>query len=395
MRQSIRIGRIAGIDVEVNGSVLVVLGLLSWALSGSLLPAAAPGEPSVAYRIAGVVVAAVFLVCVLAHELAHAMVARWCGTGVRRITLWLLGGVSEFDDEPANPSAEFVIAVAGPLMSVTVGIAAGLAAVWARAAGFGDLATAATRADRPDVDAAWIEAVRDDCPHPEHVAAYARIVETAAFRRDIASHAERISAQAADPQSRGLAAALAQQVEANAALTASVTEPSPRGPTRPAAELHLNREDAILAGLLRQPERIDDVAKFLPAEAFSAHGRRDVYQAILTLAQATEPVDEITVAWELERRRAEARLFPDRPAASSSVADAHYLERLVATPTAETAIEAGRTLLANHLRSTLTGRRADPDPTVVTNPVTAVDPGLRRPPAPDGGPAPRISPAGP
>jgi len=94
MRPTVRLGRIAGIDVAINWSVFVILGVLAWGLSASLLPAAVPGQPTGAYTATGLLVATAFFACVLAHELAHATVARWYGIGVRRITLWLLGGVT-------------------------------------------------------------------------------------------------------------------------------------------------------------------------------------------------------------------------------------------------------------------------------------------------------------
>ncbi|GIJ71708.1 putative zinc metalloprotease Rip3 [Virgisporangium ochraceum] len=135
-------GRVAGIAVGVHWSVLVIVGLLAWGLAGSLLPTAVPGQPPGAYLAAGLLVATTFFGCVLAHELAHAIVARWFGVGVRRITLWLLGGVSELDEEAPTPSAELAIAGAGPLMSLLLGAAGALGLVWARAAGLGDLVVA-------------------------------------------------------------------------------------------------------------------------------------------------------------------------------------------------------------------------------------------------------------
>jgi Zn-dependent protease len=60
------------------------------------------------------------LLSVVLHELAHAFVARAHGVSVGGITLHVLGGVSELNDEPASPRAEAVIAIAGPLASFVI-----------------------------------------------------------------------------------------------------------------------------------------------------------------------------------------------------------------------------------------------------------------------------------
>ncbi|BCJ34021.1 putative zinc metalloprotease Rip3 [Actinocatenispora thailandica] len=142
MRQTIRLGRIAGIPVGVHWSVLVIMLLLADGLAATVLPAAAPRQTVTAYWVAGAATAGAFLACLLAHELAHAFVARHYGITVRRITLWLLGGVSELDGEPPTPRADLLIALAGPVTSVACGALAAGGAVAAQAAGLGRLAVA-------------------------------------------------------------------------------------------------------------------------------------------------------------------------------------------------------------------------------------------------------------
>jgi Zn-dependent protease len=145
MRQSIRLGRVGGVEIGANWSVLVIVGLLAYGLSATVLPAAAAGYSAAAYVAAGVLVAALFVGCLLAHEVAHALVARYHGVGVRRITLWMLGGVSELEEEARTPGAEAAIAAAGPATSLVLGLVAGLGSSWAGAAGFGDLAVVGLR----------------------------------------------------------------------------------------------------------------------------------------------------------------------------------------------------------------------------------------------------------
>jgi Zn-dependent protease/CBS domain-containing protein len=125
MRQSFRLGRVGGITIGVHWSVLVITALLAFGLATSVLPTAAPGWSGETYTLAALIVTVAFFACLLAHELAHALLARRFGLAVPRITLWLLGGVSELEDEPRTPGTAFLIAAAGPVTSLVLG---GLAA---------------------------------------------------------------------------------------------------------------------------------------------------------------------------------------------------------------------------------------------------------------------------
>jgi Zn-dependent protease/CBS domain-containing protein len=130
MQESVRLGRIAGIRVGVNWSILVVFWLICWSLAAALLPQQVPGATAAAYWTAGVGTAVAFFASLLAHELGHALVARRAGLPVEGITLWLLGGVAKLDGEAANPRAELGIAAVGPLISlVLAAVAASVAAV--------------------------------------------------------------------------------------------------------------------------------------------------------------------------------------------------------------------------------------------------------------------------
>ena len=135
VRQSFRFGRLAGIDLGVHWSVVVIEALLAFGRADGVLPATAEGYATASYIAAGLVLAAAFLACLLVHELAHALLARHYGIGVPRITLWLLGGVSELDGEPQTPGAELVIAAAGPVTSLVIGGTAALAAATTGGAG--------------------------------------------------------------------------------------------------------------------------------------------------------------------------------------------------------------------------------------------------------------------
>ncbi|MCW3817707.1 site-2 protease family protein [Micromonospora sp. DR5-3] len=131
MRASFRLGRIAGVPIGVNWSVLVIFVLIAWALSASLFPRSYPGHSTFAYVVAGLAAAVVFFLGLLAHEVAHAVIAKRNGIEVGSITLWLFGGVSELKGEARDPGAELRIAGIGPLVSLLIGIFFGVIALLA------------------------------------------------------------------------------------------------------------------------------------------------------------------------------------------------------------------------------------------------------------------------
>src|SRR2546428_3229388 len=121
MNENLSLGRIAGIHVGLNWSLLVIAALIAWSLATGILPSAAPGQTSSAYWTAGVVSAFVYLASLLAHELAHSVVAMRRGVRVEGITLWLFGGVSRFSSESSSPGAQALITFVGPLTSLLLG----------------------------------------------------------------------------------------------------------------------------------------------------------------------------------------------------------------------------------------------------------------------------------
>ncbi len=142
MSETFSLGRIAGIRVGVNASVLVILLIIAGGLALGRFPLVLPGRSTAEYVLAGVFAAVAFLASLLAHELGHAVVARRNGVEVEGITLWLLGGVAKLKGGAGSPGAEFRIAGVGPLTSVVLGVVFGACAVLARAAGGGGLPVA-------------------------------------------------------------------------------------------------------------------------------------------------------------------------------------------------------------------------------------------------------------
>ena len=121
MNENVSLGRIAGIDVGFNWSLVGVVTLIAWSLATSLLPSAAPGQSSGVYWAAAVISAFVFLASLLAHELAHSVVAMRRGVKVEGITLWLFGGVSRFSSDTNSPGTQALFTFVGPLTSLVLG----------------------------------------------------------------------------------------------------------------------------------------------------------------------------------------------------------------------------------------------------------------------------------
>jgi Zn-dependent protease len=103
-------------------------------------PVEVPGHSTGSYVVAGIVAAVLFFGSLLAHKLAHAVVARRNGVEVDGITLWLFGGVARLRSEAVTPGADFRIAVVGPLTSLAVGVVCGGLATALMAAGGPELA---------------------------------------------------------------------------------------------------------------------------------------------------------------------------------------------------------------------------------------------------------------
>jgi Zn-dependent protease len=139
MNDTVRLGRIAGVNVGLHWSLLLIGGLLAEELASGRLPANAPGYSGAEYLVAGGATAFAFLGSVLAHELSHAVVARREGIGVDGITLWFLGGVTRMTSDATTPKAELAVAGAGPLASLVLGVVMVVVGVATRAGGVSPL----------------------------------------------------------------------------------------------------------------------------------------------------------------------------------------------------------------------------------------------------------------
>ena len=130
MNTSFRIGRVSGIEIGANWSWLLVLALFVWTLAAAVFPQTNPALSGGTYVLMAVVAALLFFASLVLHELGHARQARREGMQVSGITLWALGGVARFTSMFPSAGAEFRVAIAGPAVSLVLGVMfVGLAAI--------------------------------------------------------------------------------------------------------------------------------------------------------------------------------------------------------------------------------------------------------------------------
>jgi len=122
MKASIKLFRIAGIDIGVHYSWLFIFVFFWWTLAEGYLPQQHAGWSPAAYWLTAAVTVLLLFVSVLVHELAHSLVARARGMPVSSITLFILGGVSNLEEEPGKPMVEFTMALAGPVTSLLLAL---------------------------------------------------------------------------------------------------------------------------------------------------------------------------------------------------------------------------------------------------------------------------------
>jgi Zn-dependent protease/CBS domain-containing protein len=111
MRWSFKIARVAGIDIRIHATFFLLLGVMGY-LYGL--------EGGASWAISTVVIWVLVFVCVLLHELGHALAAKAYGIPTVDITLYPIGGVARVERMPEKPVQELVVAIAGPLVNVVI-----------------------------------------------------------------------------------------------------------------------------------------------------------------------------------------------------------------------------------------------------------------------------------
>jgi Zn-dependent protease len=122
MGNGIRVGRLAGIDVHLDWSLLIIFFLIAFSLGTALFPSWHPEWSAARSWATALAAALLFFVSVLLHELSHAVVGRRHGIGVNRITLFVFGGMAHMENEPRYWSGELWMAIVGPIASLVIGL---------------------------------------------------------------------------------------------------------------------------------------------------------------------------------------------------------------------------------------------------------------------------------
>jgi Zn-dependent protease/CBS domain-containing protein len=124
----IPIARLFGFEIRLHPSWVVIVAVITVLVVGQM-DASAPAMPVPLRWVTGAVVAAAFLVSVLAHELGHGIAGRRRGVDVGPITLYFFGGSASFQVEADRPRDEIVVALAGPAVSLAIGFALAVAGI--------------------------------------------------------------------------------------------------------------------------------------------------------------------------------------------------------------------------------------------------------------------------
>ena len=120
-RGPIPVFELAGIRVTLDPSWFLIFLLVAWSLASGYLPQQLPGAGAVVLWTLGAGLALALFGSVLAHEFSHSLVARTRGVEVDEITLFIFGGAAKLKDEPRDAASEFLIAAAGPALSLALG----------------------------------------------------------------------------------------------------------------------------------------------------------------------------------------------------------------------------------------------------------------------------------
>lgn len=121
MGSAFNLGRIFDIQFRLHYTWFIIFLLITFSLSWQVFPALYPGWTGLTYWIIGIVTSLLFFASVVAHELAHSLVARFYGIPVKGITLFIFGGVAQMAREAARPGVELKMAAAGPACSLVIG----------------------------------------------------------------------------------------------------------------------------------------------------------------------------------------------------------------------------------------------------------------------------------
>ena len=117
-----KITNIFGIDVKLDTSWFIIFFLLTYTFAFFYYPYCCPNLNFVEKILLGAISTVLWFFCILLHEFGHSLTAKKFGFKVKEIILFVFGGVSVITQLPKKPSQEFLIAIAGPVISFVLGI---------------------------------------------------------------------------------------------------------------------------------------------------------------------------------------------------------------------------------------------------------------------------------
>ncbi len=113
--------RLLGFPISLDTSWLIIAGLITWSLSTRYFPYVLPYKLTLFYILLSMVAAVGFFASILLHELGHSVTARNYGIRIHGIMLYIFGGVAQMERNPSTPKEEFMVAAAGPFVSILLG----------------------------------------------------------------------------------------------------------------------------------------------------------------------------------------------------------------------------------------------------------------------------------
>jgi Zn-dependent protease len=121
MRSQINLGEIFGIKIGLHYSWFLIAFLIACSLVADYRVDNPQWSNNLVVALA-IATSVLFFMCLLLHELAHSLAAKAHGLPVHEITLFALGGISQLEKDAESASAEFQIAIVGPLTSAVIGL---------------------------------------------------------------------------------------------------------------------------------------------------------------------------------------------------------------------------------------------------------------------------------
>jgi len=119
---SFSVARLFGIKIKIDASWFIIFILLTYTFSFFYFPYCCPETNFFTRILLGAFLSLLWFFCILLHEFGHSLTAKKLGFNIKEIILFVFGGVSVITQLPRNAKEEFLIAIAGPVVSFSLSI---------------------------------------------------------------------------------------------------------------------------------------------------------------------------------------------------------------------------------------------------------------------------------